>query len=37
LTRAVAAGEIVTFDDVALDPATEALVLRRESETLAVK
>jgi predicted homoserine dehydrogenase-like protein len=37
LTRAVAAGEIVTFDDVALDSATEALVLRRESEALAVK
>jgi predicted homoserine dehydrogenase-like protein len=35
LTRPVAAGEIVAFDDVALDRTTTAFSLRRESEALA--
>ncbi len=32
VTRPVAAGRVVTWDDVALDPATPALVARREME-----
>jgi predicted homoserine dehydrogenase-like protein len=36
LTRAVAEGEIVTLDDVALDRTTTAFALRRESEASVV-